>query len=104
MVNMNIKDDDAGMCCSSDYNSCPTIYLSDAQCEALGVTTAPAAGTVYTIQCKAVAISVTSSMEEADEAKTEGDAPDVRLTLQITDMELSGGAEKSAASILYGST
>lgn len=101
MISMNIKDDDSGSCCPS-YNSCPTICLTDDQCEALGITAAPEAGTVYMIQCKAIAISVTSSVEEADETASEGAAPDVRLTLQITDMELTGGAQKSAASVLYG--
>ena len=98
MVDMNIKSDDSCMS-SGDYNSCPTIYLTDDQVEALGITTAPAAGTTFTLQCKAVAIRVTSEVEEADEAKAEGDAPDVSLTLRITAMELQ--ADRSAASMLY---
>ena len=50
---------------------------------------------------KAVVESVTARAEEADEKATEGSAPDVSLSLKITDMAASrsGG---DAASMLYG--
>ena len=96
MIDMNIKSNNS--CSSTDeHNSCPMLYLTDDQVEALGITTAPAAGTTFTLQCKAVAIRVTSEVEEA--AEGEGDAPDVSLTLRITAMELQ--EDRSAASMLY---
>jgi hypothetical protein len=102
MVNMNIKSDDG--CCtpSADWNASPTIRLTDDQCEALGITSPPAPGTVYMLKVRAVATSVTAEAEEADEAKTEGSAPDISLTLQLTDMEITTGGGKDAASMLYG--
>ncbi len=103
MVNMNIKSDGGDTCCpSSDYNSSPTVWLSDEQCEALGITTAPAPGTVYMLRVRAVATSVTAEVESNSEAAAEGGAPDIRLTLQLTDMEIVTGGGKDAASMLYG--
>ena len=94
MIDMNIKSD--ADCSPSDYNACPTIYLNDDQCEALGITSAPEAGTVYLLRCKAVAVRVTAEQEEADETKAEGDGPDISLSLQITEMELSGAGSSNA--------
>jgi hypothetical protein len=102
MVNMNIKSDDSATVGPGDYNASPTIYLSDDQCEALGITTAPAPGTVYMLKVRAVATRVTAEAEKTDEAKTEGNAPDISLTLQLTDMEIVNGGGKDTASMLYG--
>lgn len=100
MADMNIKSDDY---CSPSDNCSPTVWLSEEQCEVLGITTAPPAGTVYMLQVRAVATSVTQTVEEADEVGEEGNAPDVRLTLQLTDIEITGnGGGPSAASVLYG--
>lgn len=96
MISMNIKGD--GDCCPGDYNNSPTIWLSEEQCEALGVTTAPTAGAVFMLRARAVAVSVTTTAEDGEQ----GSAPDVRLTLQLTDMEVSTSAGPSAASVLYG--
>lgn len=100
MANMNIKEDN--MESTADYNCCPTIYLNDDQCEALGITSAPAPGTVYMLKVRAVATRVTAEAEEADEAVTEGSAPDISLTLQLTDIEITQGSGKAPASMLYG--
>lgn len=99
MANMNIESE---IETSSDYNSSPTIYLSDDQCEALGITDAPQPGTVYMLKVRAVATRVTAEIEESDEAETEGSKPDVCLTLQLTDIEITSGGGKPAASLLYG--
>ena len=101
MVSMNIKGDQdcAPM---GEYNNSPTIYLTDDQCEALGITSAPEPGTVYMLKVRAVATRVTAEMEESDEVATEGDAPDISLTLLLTDMEIVQGGGKSTASMLYG--
>lgn len=102
MVNMNIKSNDSGCCGSSDYNASPTVWLSEEQCAALGITTAPAAGTAYMLKVRAVATTVTTEVESNSEGG-EGGAPDIRLTLQLTDMEIVAGAgEPSIATVLYG--
>lgn len=103
MVNMNIKSDDRDCCVASgDYDRSPTIYLTDDQCEALGITTAPQPGTVYMLKVRAVATRVTAEAEETDEAKTEGNTPDISLTLLLTDIEIVTGGGKDTASMLYG--
>ena len=97
MVSMDIKPeaDDAG-------DSRPCLYLNDDQCEALGITTPPQPGQVFLIQAKAVVSRVTAEAEEADEVATEGNTPDVYLTLCITDMDMTAQAA-DMASRLYGS-
>ena len=97
---MNIKSDDTAEP-SEGYDCSPTIWLSDDQCEALGITSPPAPGKVYHLKVVAVATSVTAEMEEPDEAATEGSAPDVRLTLKLTDIEIVDSGKSIAAS-LYG--
>lgn len=102
MANMNIKSEGGDCCPSGEYDNSPTIYLTDDQCEALGITSAPAPGTVYMLRVRAVATRVSAELEEADEAKAEGNAPDISLTLKLTDIEISQGGGKDAASMLYG--
>ena len=101
MADMNIKSDDTAMA-MSEYNCCPTIYLNDDQCEALGITTAPAPGTVYMLKVRAVATRVTAEVEEADEVKTEGSKPDISLSLQLSDIEIMQGGGQDTAAMLYG--
>lgn len=86
---------------SSEYGYGTRISLNDEQCEALGITGAPPAGMVFTLTARAVAQSVTQSVEGADEAG-EGGKPDVRMELQITDMALTPESGKSIANTLYG--
>jgi hypothetical protein len=100
MANMNIKSDDAGE--DSEMDCCPCIYLNDDQVEALGLKN-PVAGTVYNLKVTATATRVSTTQEEPDETKAEGNAPDVSLTLKLTDIEVVGGdTGKSIAATLYG--
>ena len=102
MANMNIKSDDDTPGLSADYDASPTIYLNDDQVEALGLKN-PVAGTVYNLKVVAKATRVTTSQEEPDEVAAEGNAPDVSLTLSLTDIEVvSGDTGKSIADSLYG--
>ena len=103
MISMDIKDDDSMAMSSVGMDYCPTIYLNCEQCEALGITGMPAPGTVYMLRVKAVVKRVTAEAEEAGEVATEGSAPDVSLTLSLTDMEITQGGGKEVSSLLYGS-
>ena len=102
MPSMNIKTTDACIVEGGEYNSCPCIYLNDEQCEALGITEAPAPGTVYMLKVRAVATRVTAEVEESSEKAAEGNKPDVSLTWQLTDIEIVQGGGKDTASMLYG--
>jgi len=101
MANMNIRSDDS-VYPSGDYDASPEIHLSDEQVEALGITSPPAPGTVYMLRVRAVATRVTAELEEPDEVKAEGNAPDVSLCLRLTDIEIAQGGGKDAATLLYG--
>ena len=83
LTDMNIKpeyDTPGGV------NSCPTIYLSEEQCEALGIKSPPAAGTKMSMSAIVKFVSVTSS-DDGDEAGEGG--PDIRMTLEVCAMELT---------------
>lgn len=84
------------------YNQGPCVYLTEDQVEALGLkANPPAAGSPIGIRAIA---RVMSKTEDAD-IDGDGDGIDVRLTLQITDMEVTPGATGSnagSASMLYG--
>lgn len=88
LVSMNIADDD--YVSTTEYDSSPCVYLTEAQCAALGLTTPPAAGTTVMVTARAIFTSVTQR------ADGEEDDPDVCVSLKITDMQLgsvgSGGA------------
>jgi hypothetical protein len=73
------------------------IRLNDDQCEALGITTPPAAGTKVSISAAAFVCSATQTTEQ------DGDdsGVDVFLELQITDMEISPAAPQTDARSLY---
>lgn len=96
MADMNIKTNDPGVIEGGTYNSCPCIYLNDEQCKALGITEAPAPGTVYMLKVRAVATRVAAEVED-----TKGDSPDISLTWQLTDIDIVTGGGKDAASTLY---
>lgn len=98
MANMNIKPEGPEV---AEYDSCPCIYLNDDQVEALGITTPPPPGKTYQLRVVAVVKSVTAEAEEAAEKPTEGNAPDVYLTLKLTDIEIVDSGKSIAAS-LYG--
>lgn len=94
LVSMNVRSDDVS---PADYDPSPTLYLTEAQCEALGLTVAPQAGTVVTITARAVFQTVTQYAPDED-----GDR-DVCATLKLTDMELGASTESAnPASVLYG--
>jgi hypothetical protein len=73
------------------------IQLNDDQCEALGITTPPAAGTKVSISAAAFVCRATQATEQ------DGDdsGVDVFLELQITDMELGTAAPQTDARSLY---
>jgi hypothetical protein len=73
------------------------ISLNRHQCEALGITTPPAAGTKVSISAAAFVCSATQSVDQdGDNSRT-----DVFLDLQITDMELSMPEPRTDARSLY---
>lgn len=90
---MNIKPDDGPAEGGNDYSPC--IYLSSDQCEALGLTKPPAAGTTVKLSAVAVFQIVTQSADN-DDSPT-----DVSATLRITHMEL-GTMSRPSAKTLYG--
>lgn len=75
------------------------IWLNDAQCKALGISTPPPPGSQVTISAKALVCR--SGSELCDEGKK---GNEIECSLQITDMDVKVGAvRKDAASVLYGS-
>lgn len=99
LVSMNVKGD-ADEAMPEGFDCCPCIYLNDDQVEALGIKGMPAPGVVFTLQCRAVVTRVTAEAEEADEVAKEGNAPDVSLSLKITDMAATR-SEAAPSSVLY---
>jgi len=87
---------------SNPYGYGLCIRLDDDQVEALGIKEPPAPGTVYRLVARAVAKSVTASVEEPGETTEPGEKADVYMELQITDMELTKDSGKSIAETLYG--
>lgn len=85
---------------SNPYGYGLSICLNDDQCEALGITTPPAAGSTVMITGRAFVKSATQSVEDdGDDTRA-----DVRLELQITDLAIdpvpAGGA--NMAQRMYG--
>jgi hypothetical protein len=97
------NEGDSDCCCSmpmSNYGYSLRLYLNSEQCEALGITKAPA-GSKVTISAMAIVVSATESVENDGD----GGGNDLSMDLQITDMGVSVGAVmKDAASVLYGSS
>ena len=78
------------------YGLC--IRLNPKQCEILGISTPPEAGTVLSIKAMATATTVTQEVDIGEDDK------EVYLELQITDMEIGNASSSSkSASMLYGS-
>jgi hypothetical protein len=103
LVNMKVTDDNNYPEASPNpYGYGLSINLSDDQCEALGIKTPLAAGSVVSVQAIAVVVSATQSVD----VDGDSDGPDVRMSLQITDMEIKGAGQPTqaeTASLLYGS-
>ena len=91
LTSMNVQSDD---CCrpSGEYDASPCVYLTEEQCEALGLTQPPAAGTTVMVSARAVFQSVTQRAEGDD-------GPTICATLKLTDMEL--GAVGAGGASLY---
>lgn len=73
-----------------------SISLTADQCEALGLTSPPTAGTRVMVHALAVVQSVTQSVDG------DADDPDVRMCLQLTDMEIVSAPGPAPATALYG--
>jgi hypothetical protein len=101
MVSMKTPPDDSNeaTASSNQYGYGLRIRLNDDQCEALGITTPPAAGSKMNINAVAFVASATQSVE--DDGDDAGN--DVYLELQITDMELSTAKGVEPSTMLYGS-
>jgi hypothetical protein len=97
---VSMKTDESNECCapsSNPYGHGLRIRLNEGQCEALGITTPPKAGSKMSISAATFVTEATTRVEDdGDDA-----GPDIYLELQITDMEISDSG-KSAASVLYG--
>ena len=87
LASMNVKEDSPEAV--SEYDPSPCIYLNDDQVEALGIKGMPAPGTVMMTTARVVVTRVSAEAEEAEEVAEEGKAPDVSLSLKITDMEVT---------------
>lgn len=102
LVSMKTKGEACMPCGDQEYGYGLCLNLNDDQTEALGIKTPLAAGTVVQITAMAYVQTISQSVDSDEDGKT----PDIRMSLQITDMELSPA--KSAKSIsevgdsLYG--
>lgn len=99
MANMKIEDEGLEEYKPNPYGCGLTIYLTEDQVEALGLKDNPPA-TGSTVGIQAIAQVVTKS-EDAD-IDGDGDGVDVRLTLQITDMQVTPQGYAVQATALYG--
>lgn len=76
----------------------PRLYLTEEQCEALGITKSLRAGTEATISGKVIVVSSTESVERDGD----GGGPDVSLCVQVSELRMTPGKVlKNAADILY---
>lgn len=97
MVSMKTDDTGCAPCEPNPYGYGLRIRLNDDQCEALGITTPPAAGTKLAISALAFVASATQTTEQdGDDA-----GADVFLELQITDMGVSPAATAVDAKAMY---
>lgn len=98
LISMKTDSSECMPCEPNPYGYGLRIRLNEGQCEALGITTPPAAGSKLTLQAAAFVASATQSVEQdGDDA-----GPDVYLELQITDLSIgTAQASASQASLLY---
>ena len=107
LVSMKAESDEGAETGASDANPYGyglVLSLDDDQCEALGIKTPPTPGAVYMVYARAFVQSVSIEAEEAGEVSAEGNKPDVRMSLQITDMSIDpqGKSPAAVAASLYG--
>ena len=99
LVDLNVKPEYSE---PSEYSYCPCIYLSEEQCEALGISGAIDAGTVIGLKLRAVVTRSTTSIDNAGD----DDGPDVSLALEVTHGEIiappAATEGATAAKALYG--
>jgi hypothetical protein len=98
LINMAIPgDDEAVEAANNPYGYGLCIRLNPKQCEALGISTPPEAGTVMSLRAMATATAVTQEVDVGEDGK------EVYLELQITDLEISTASNAAkSASMLYG--
>jgi hypothetical protein len=84
LVSMKTDDGMAEAVAPEPYGYGLCLHLSGDQCEALGIKQPLAAGSAVMLTARAYVKEVMASAEEDGDDK----GPDVRLTLQITDMEV----------------
>lgn len=103
MTSMKLTAEEAkeeNSCMSTDdapaypYGLC--LNLDDEVLAKLGITTLPAVGSKMMLQAT-VEVTANSQYENQD-------GKDISISLQITDMDLSGDHGPSAATVLYGAT
>lgn len=99
MAMVSMKTDDSGVdCCTPNpYGYGLRIRLNDDQCEALGITTPPTAGSKVSINAVAFVAEATQRTEEDGDDK----GPDVCIELQITDMEVTPSRGVVDAKVLF---
>lgn len=105
MVNMKMSSEEAketNAIAGPDETDAPRypyglcIDLDDGSMEKLGIKDLPAVGAEMTIMAKVVVKSVSSNQYEGSDAES-------RMSMQITDMEISGTSKaNNAATMLYG--
>lgn len=99
LASMKVEGGDVAEYKPNPYGYGLFIDLTDDQVEALGLNAnPPPAGATVGLRAVAKVISVT---QDAD-VDGDGDGVDVRLSLQITDLEVTPGASTPAANLLYG--
>lgn len=88
MVSLDLAPDYSG---EYTQNNCPCIYLSQEQCDALGIQGSIDAGTVIGINARCVVTRSTTSIDSVDDTDK-----DVCLTLSITDAEITDAASTTS--------
>lgn len=100
LVNMRSSAEEAAEIASPEAPEYPyglRISLNDDDMEKLGLTQLPAVGTKMTVTAQVEVCSASAYSDKDGE-------PEMSVSLQITDMELSGAAQGAdAATMLYGS-
>jgi hypothetical protein len=81
------------------YPSGMCIYLSDEECEAIGLTAPLPPGTEVNITAKGIVVSSSASVDN----DADGGEDEVTMSIQITDIDLKeNGKLQNAAAMLYG--